>query len=126
MEQLARPESAATLERISVAERLRAQAKAARLMLSYADEIKCEAQKYDNHELGAMAISFAADELAPVLLMPTRTVQQQLVQLRRVRSAMPHTWLAFRRGKIDCYRPQLIAPASAKLSCSESIASLDE
>lgn len=128
MEQTERPESAVILDRISVAERVRAEAEAevARLMLSYEDEIKREAQKYDSPKISAMEVSFAADELALVLLMPTRTVQQRLAQLRRVRTAMPCTWLAFRRGDIDAYRTQLIAQASAKLVHSDSVLSFDE
>ncbi len=128
MEQTGLPASAAILDRILVAERARAKAEAevARLMLDYADEVKREAQKYDDPKISAMEAAFAADELALVLRVPTRTVQQRLALLRRVKSAMPSTWLTFGRGDIDSYRTQLIAQAGAKLVHPNSITDFDE
>ncbi|MDQ3156738.1 MAG: HNH endonuclease [Actinomycetota bacterium] len=119
--------SAVILDRIAAAERERAriEAEVSSLMLDYEDEVRREAEKNESAKIAKMEVSFAADELALVLLTPTRTVQCRLAQARRVRGRMPLTWLACRRGDLDGYRVQLIAEAAAKLVRPDSVMALD-
>lgn len=128
MEQTGCTDSATILDRIVAAERERAQAEAevAQLILDYEDTIRGEADNYADPRVSALEASFAADELSLVLLLPTRSVQVRLAQLRRVRATMPRTWWAFAAGDIDGYRVQIIAEAAAKLVHPDSVITFDE
>lgn len=115
------------LDRIAAREVLRAQleAETAADMIEFADLRRAQAEVHQNSRRRELHTSFAADELAIALHLPTRSVQVRLAESRRIRNLMPLTWMAFVEGRIDAFRVKLIASAAAKLTTRYNLIHLD-
>lgn len=96
-------------------ERARIEARIAHRMLAFDDVRRTESERHADPRVAEIERSFAADELGVALHLPTKVVQDRLAQLRRVRSLLPLTWVAFLVGDIDAYRVSLITAAAHKV-----------
>src|SRR5690349_333127 len=109
--------------------RARAVAEAAEwaCMLDYAVRRGTEVNAAELDEFTKQAnISAIAMEIAVETGLSEHQVHRKLIAAERVRDHAPATWVAFRSGRVDAIRVQIIADAIAKLKRETSIIRLDQ